>query len=422
MGLGGRGAGVALRDGQHRRRAGRPTPSLIPAMRTYFRTVLAAALMAAAAACDSETIIVDPGGDPPGRPRDVAVEFRHHFEGFLSGQPVGHPTVVVSWLPPTSWNGEVFRVYARAVGSSSFTLIATVTSCTSDGCTYVDRDVSSGATYEYYVATVDERTGQESASEFREQITVPGAFTPAAPRPDTAVALDNAAYVRWSDPTNGEAVGHYEVYLTRIDNATYLYPAGRSDGLGYVDLRAENGHVYGYRIAAVDTLGRVSALSPEVTAVPRPDYSGELVFAFADSAAAASFRFQNDEATNPIVAGGSAQAHWRLETGPAGWQIVPLNGTQVTEYPGRTTALVCGPASDASCRAATVAPVAGYQSTPIAVTPEFSYVFRVIGSDGQPHYGVIRATLLGSDQAGKDLMVFDWAYQIRANEPRLDRR
>lgn len=392
-------------------------------MRTYFRTALAATLLVATAACERSPVIVDPiDGDPPGAPREVAVEFRHQFEGFTaSGQPVGHPTVVVSWQPPSSWDGEVFRVYAGGSGGS-FTLIATVTSCTSDGCTYVDRDVSSGTTYEYYVAAVNERTGQETASEFREQITVPGAFTPAAPQADTAVALDNAAFVRWNDPANGAVIGHYQVYLTRVDGDAYLYPAGRSDGLGYVDLRAENGHVYGYRVAAVDTLGRVSALSPEITAIPRPDFSGELVYAFADSALASGFRFQEDEATNPILAGSSAQAHFRLETGPTGWQIVPLNGTQVTEYPGRTTALVCGPASDAGCRAASVAPVAGYQTGPIAVNPEFSYVFRVVGSDGQVHYGVIRATLLGSDQDANDLMVFDWAYQIRANEPRLDRR
>ena len=69
-----------------------------------------------------------------------------------------------------------------------------------------------------------------------------------------------------------------------------------------------------------------------------------------------------------------------------------------------------------------MAPAAGYSTAPIPVNPEFSYVFRVTGSDGQVHFGVIRATLLGSDQDANDLMVFDWAYQLRANEPRLERR
>jgi hypothetical protein len=55
------------------------------------------------------------------------------------------------------------------------------------------------------------------------------------------------------------------------------------------------------------------------------------------------------------------------------------------------------------------------------VNPEFSYVFRVTGSDGQTHYGVVRASILGSDGSGHDLMIFDWAYQLIANDVRLDR-
>jgi hypothetical protein len=389
-------------------------------MRTPFRLLVPAALLLGAACNEGTTVIT--GGDRPDPPTDLSVAFHHEFEGFTSsGQPVGHPTVVVSWFPPSSWSDEVFRVYARSVGSSAFTLIATVTSCTVDGCTYVDREVSTGNSYEYYVASLNERTGEEAVSDFRDQVTVPAASTPAAPQPDTAVALDNGAFIRWHDSANGANVGHYAVYLTHLDATSYLYPVGESDGTGYVDLRADNGHVYGYRLATVDTLGRVSALSPELTAVPRPDYSGELVYAFADSAAASGFRFQSDESANPVLAGGSAQAQWRLETGPSGWQIVPLNGTQVVQY-GRTTALVCGPGADAGCTSVTRAPAAGYTASPIAVNSEYSYVFRVTGSDGQPHYGVIRASILGSDQSGKDLLIFDWAYQLRANEPRLDKR
>jgi hypothetical protein len=389
-------------------------------MRILFRSTLLVAVLAAAA-CDEGTVIVDPG-DPPGQPRDLAAEFQFQFEGFTAaGQPVGHPAVVLTWLPPTSWNQEVFRVYSRGSGASSFTLIATVTSCTTAGCTYLDRDVSSGQAYEYYVAAVNESSGQETSSEFRELASVPASFTPAAPMADSAVALDGTVFVRWANPaSNGGAVSHYQVYLTRIDGTSYLYAAGRSDGLGYVDLRAANGHVYGYRVAAVDSLGRYSALSPEMTAAPRPDYAGELIYALADSAAASGFRFQTSDASNPILAGTSPQAQWRLETGVSGWQIVPLNGTQVVEYTGRTTALACGPGSDAGCRAATRAPTTGYSSAPIPVNPEFSYIFRVTGSDGQPHHGVIRATLLGSDQNGKDLMIFDWAYQTLPNDPRLN--
>jgi hypothetical protein len=43
----------------------------------------------------------------------------------------------------------------------------------------------------------------------------------------------------------------------------------------------------------------------------------------------------------------------------------------------------------------------------------------VIGDDGLAHYGVIRVALLGSDQNGDDLMIFDWAYQLQPGNPAL---
>jgi hypothetical protein len=385
------------------------------------RYAAVSALALLAAGCDDDPIII--GGDPPGAPRDLAARFEWVFEGFTgTGQPVGHPVAELTWLPPSDWDEEPFRVYGKRTSSTNFFLIATVTSCTVEGCVYRDANVAPGVSYEYYVATVNEATNEETTSEFREEVFIPNANVPAAPVADSAVGLDNAAYVRWTDGGNGENLAKFRVFLTRIDGTAYLYQAGETDATGFLDLRAENGHRYGYRVAAVDTMGHVGALSAEMIAVPRPDRTAELVYAHADDPTQSGFRFASDESANPILAGTSAQAQWRLETDGSGWRIVPLNGTQVVEFPGRTTALVCGPGADADCRAASVAPTTGYQTTPIAVSPEFSYVFRVTGSDGQPHYGVVRVTLLGEDQDGNDLMIFDWAYQLVANEPRLDRR
>ncbi|HTE17452.1 MAG TPA: hypothetical protein VK689_03610, partial [Armatimonadota bacterium] len=196
---------------------------------------------------------------------------------------------------------------------------------------------------------------------------------------------------------------------------------GQTDGTGFLDQRAENGSEYGYRIATVDTLGQVSNLSTEVFAIPRPDFSGELVYAFADSALLSGFRFQQDGDANPILAGNSSRAHFRLESDGAAYRIVPLNGTQVTEF-GFTTALVCGPGSDPGCTAARTAPATGYSTAPIVIDSEHSYVFRVTGDDGQLHYGVVRISMLGTDQHGNDLAIFDWAYQLQPNQPRLDVR
>lgn len=390
-------------------------------MKTIARKYLAVAALLLAAACDNDpdVVVVQPG-DEPGQPTDLFATYAWVLEGFENNQPVGYPSVQVTWLPPADWGTEVFRVYGKRASAASFTLIATVTSCTDFGCVYTDRNVAHGVDYEYYVSAYNESSDLETESDFRDVVRVPANARPSAPTAPDAVSLDNSVFLRWSANTaNGANVSRYVVYLTGVDNESSSYLVGQTDGTGFLDQRAENGSRYRYRVATVDTLGHYSNLSSEVTGTPRPDFSGELVYAFADSAAASGFRFQPDESANPIVAGNSTSAHWRLESDLAGWRIVPLNGTQVLEY-GRTTALVCGPGSDAGCTAARVAPTVGYSTAPIAVDAEYSYVFRVTGGDGQPHFAVLRATMLGTDQNGKDLMIFDWAYQTVANDPVLN--
>lgn len=391
-------------------------------MKIISRKWIAAAGLVLLAACDNDpqVVIVDPG-EEPGMPTDLFATYAWVLEDFQNGQPLGYPAVQVTWFPPVDWDDEVFRVYGKRASDASFTLMATVTSCTDLGCVYTDRNVQHGVSYEYYVAAYDESSDQETASDFRDVVAVPANNRPAAPTAAEGIGLDNAAFLRWTAPaTNAGAVSKYVIYLTSVDGTASLYQAGQTDGTGFLDQRADNGSRFGYRIATLDTLGHYSNLSSEFFVSPRPDFSGELVYAFADSAAASGFRFQPSEADNPIMAGSSATAHWRLESDLTGWRIVPLNGTQVTEF-GRTTALVCGPGADAGCTAARTAPTAGYSTAPIYVDAEYSYVFRVTGNDNQPHFAVLRVTMLGTDQNGKDLMIFDWAYQTRPNEPQLSR-
>lgn len=386
-------------------------------MRNSLRVLFAALAAFSLAGCEDD-IIVD--RYEAGPPEDLATRYEWVLEGFSGGRAVGHPTVQVTWSPPADWDEEVFRVYSRRSGSSRFLLVATVTSCGEAGCVYTDRNVFPGERYEYFVSTYDERSGAERDSDYRETVDVPAANRPAAPRADSVIALDSALYLRWSPQGALGSLWKYQVYLTRVGGDQSFYRAGETDGRGFLDERVRNGSLYGYRVAAVDTLGHVSDLSGEITGIPRPDARGELVYALADSVARSGFRFAASETSDPVVDGNSAQAHWRLESGPGGWRIVPQNGTTVLEY-GLTTALVCAPGGDASCRSATRAPAAGYQATPITVNPEFSYVFAVNGSDGRRHYGVIRVALLGSDAQGRDLMIFDWAYQTAPDEVRLDR-
>ena len=84
-----------------------------------------------------------------------------------------------------------------------------------------------------------------------------------------------------------------------------------------------------------------------------------------------------------------------------------------------TTALKCGVAADSTCQDWTTAPTVGYGTADVNVVPEFTYMFRVVGDDGQIHYGSVRVALVGSDQDGDDLIVFDWSYQTQADNPSL---
>ena len=84
-----------------------------------------------------------------------------------------------------------------------------------------------------------------------------------------------------------------------------------------------------------------------------------------------------------------------------------------------TTALKCGVAADAQCQDWTTAPTSGYVGGDMFLEPELSYMLRVVGDDGQIHYGTIRVALLGTDQTGAEIMIFDWAYQLQAGNPQL---
>jgi hypothetical protein len=46
-------------------------------------------------------------------------------------------------------------------------------------------------------------------------------------------------------------------------------------------------------------------------------------------------------------------------------------------------------------------------------------MWRVVEGGGVVRYGALRVTLLGTDQFGAELMIFDWAYQLQSGNPQL---
>lgn len=380
-------------------------------MRSSLLTLGAALLLLSA--CDEDGVfVVDPDLDAP---TDFTAEYRWLLEGWSGTQPVGDASVQLSWYVPRDWNGEPFRVYSRRSGGGNYLATATVTSCVAERCVYSDVNVSPGRSYDYYVVPVDERSGVEGEPSEALRVAVPGSGRPAAPAAPLAVSLDDAVFLDW------QATGAQR-YLVFVESQGRdpddLFSIGETDGSGFLDLRAVNGTRYHYSVAAVDTLGHVSDRSALATANPRPDAHGELVYAFADLAAQSGFRFPQSGRTG-VVSGSAADAHWRLESVGGTLSLVPLNGSAVT--PGTlTSALTCGPGSDPECVSVNRAPATGYQTTPVPLDAEYTYVLRVRGSDGRTRHAKVRVQLLGSDQQGRRLMIFDWAYQLTPDEPSLN--
>ncbi|MGH7458837.1 MAG: hypothetical protein ACREKN_07145 [Longimicrobiaceae bacterium] len=359
-----------------------------------------------------------PPGPGPGAPENLAARYEWLLQGWLAGEPVGQPSVLLTWSLPDEWQDEPFRVYGRQAGFGGYILIATVTSCQSEGCRYSDLNVTPGRDYEYYVATFDQDRNEETSSENAIRVPVPDATPPPVPADADAVALDNSLYLQWSSGGTAEDFWKYLVFLVEIDdNSDLLYQVGETDGTGFLDERTENGVFYGYTVAAVDTFGHVSDMSDTVRAVPRPDALGAVVYAHGDDPERSGFRFVSTADRDGVRPGDSSEAQWRLEETTGGWVIRPLGQTGVLEF-GATTALVCGPASGAECQAAREAPATGYQTDPIAVRAGYSYIFRLQLPAGV-HFAQTRVQALDEDSLGRTFAVFDWSYQTVPNEPSL---
>lgn len=375
--------------------------------------VLPLALAAAVGACNGD----DPLVVTPERFDPEITEVRTLWveQGWSGRDPTGSPAVQLFWELPDGWDGEVFRVYARPDGSGDYFLIATVTSCVERVCTYTDTNVEAGESYDYFVVAVDESTDGEIGESDVHDVTVPAEDTPEVPAGLVAFALDNAVFLRWPSI---EAAS-YRVFLEGLGEDSVFFEVGSSDGTGYLDTRAENGTLHTYRIAAVSEGGYVSRRSDSAAAIPRPDYHAELVFSHQDDPAASGFRFAASETENPIVGGTSAQAQWRLEESGGELVIVPLGETRVTEGVF-TTDLSCGPGSEQDCDFVSEAPAASaFVATPVEVSAGNTYVFSV-SVGGQTHYGKIRVEGDAVDSSGRQVVVFDWAYQTVANEPSLN--
>lgn len=369
--------------------------------------------VALTAACDAVQVL-DPGD--VNEPRDLQAVYSWELEGWNEGDVIGYSVVRLSWALPSRFNGEVFRVYARR-GSGPYSLIATVTSCSDGLCRYDDTNIASGNSYDYYIATFDERAGNELATSNAIRVNVPSQTNVSVPTAPTAISLDRGVYLRWQ---GASGIERYFIVVQTEDGSSYQI--GETDGETFFDGRVENGQRYRYYLAAMNQHGHVSSLSQPANAYPRPDYHADIVYAYGDRPAQSGFRFVESETQDPIVSGDSPSAHWRLEEVGGELRIRPLGGATITAGVF-TTQLSCGPGSDADCEDVRVAPAPNaFGSAAVPVGTGYTYVLRVTGTDNATHYAKLRVQGASVDANGDRLIVFDWAYQLRANEPTLNRQ
>lgn len=372
-------------------------------MRRAVWAVLAATFVAAGCNDDTTTVL-----DAPAAPRALDGSY---YAG----------AITLTWELGSGWDGESFRVYGRRVSDADWFLIAEVTSCTDGVCTYTDTNIEEDVRYEYYVAAWDDRSGLETPSDFTVEVLSPRRTPPPAPTQTAVIALDDANFVVWGANARVADFSFYRVYQAAPDGNDYLL--GETDSEGFVDLLAGNGLTYEYFVTAVDADGHEGAASQIASGTPRPDFTGELLYDYYDVPGSSGFRFQEDEASNPVVHGDALDAHFSVERDVDGaWWLRPgADAYGVYDTGFATTALKCGVGADADCDDVTVAPtqVSRYTNGPIEVVPETTYVLRVYGDDGEIHYGAVRVAMQGFDQNGDGVMVFDWAYQLQAGNPSL---
>lgn len=376
---------------------------------SHLRPILLGALLVAAACDPSDSIGI--GGDFD--PRGLDASYTWVLERWNQGDPQGHPLVELSWELPPRYQGEAFRVYSRGGLAGDYILIATVTSCSAGICRYGDTNIAHGESYDYYVASVDERDGRELGTSEAIRVDVPNASSGSIPSAPTAVSMDGAVFLSWV-PSGAQRY----IVVSELENGD-VFLIGETDGTSFVDDRAENGSRHRYYLASVDTNDHVSGLSSFVDAFPRPDYYAEIVYSGAAAPALSGFRFVSDPVNqNPVVNGSDASRHWRLiETGGT-LRIEPAPGNGIYSG-GFTTQLTCGAGSEADCEDIRTAPAdSEFSGDSVAVEAGFTYVLRLV-EGSQVRFAKLRVQGESQGTEGR-LIVFDWAYQTRVNERTLN--
>lgn len=356
----------------------------------------AVVLMAALAACTSETIAGPPAADAP---TDLSYRL----------VPSGHPTqpqgILLQWSPPTVRDAAYFVVYSRG-GTSGRWLRRAETSSTS----FHDVGVPH---LQYYVTavTTDGHEGSPSAV-----VTVDERNRLPAPTRVNTVSLNRAVQLSW--PANArqaspELFDYYRVYSTPYDldaglcDGTRWVLEGTTVSEDFLTTGLTNGTPRCFAISAISRDGHESLWTTPRADTPRPDARNVIVWALESSVAGSGFRYELPGAgLGVVLAGDRSDLDFRVERRSDGtlWLTPVRSGTRVALYSSQ-------PVADLT--SIDLAPNSGFATGAIEAVPGYGYVFETQLS-GSLHYGALRVT-----HVSRDYVIFDWSYQTDPGNPEL---
>ena len=249
-----------------------------------------------------------------------------------------------------------------------------------------------------------------------------------APSVLISASLDGAIYLGWTDNpflTDPEGFRQYRIYSASysLDDIT----CGLNWGLEGTTVAPEfiagaltNGQPRCFAVSAESVEGWESMWSPLLADTPRPESRNEILWADAENASQAGFRFFQD-----LNGDGSAS---RSELGIIGSSTNPAMDFYLYRDPSTldlflvplralTTVALYDPAPLVDLTSIDEAPLDGYDVTGIQALPMFGYVFQMDGGDGFARYGAIRPS-----HVGRDFIIFDWSYQTDPGNPELEIR
>ncbi len=360
---------------------------------------LALLLLAGLGACD-----IDGGTGPrvdPGEPTNLT------FQLLPSGDPNVPLGVILSWDPPSNGRAVVFDVYGRSSGTG-WLRRATTTSTT-----FHDAGVPQS---QYYIVAFEE-SGEEMGRS--ETIQVDLTVRLPAPLGLTSTTLNQAIHLQWDDNAVTSSIAtfdYYRVYSSAYSSAKGTCEApwffeGSTVSDAFLVANLPNGESRCFAVSAVSVEGQESTWSNARLDTPRSDAKSVLVYVAETKSDSAAFLF-NDETPKilgVIAPATRADADFTLSRHGDGtvWLTPARVGSTVRLYQAT-------PVPDLS--SIDRAPLSGYASTSLQVTPGLAYVFQLQETDGT-HFGVMRVQFVTND-----FIVFDWAYQDGVGNAELAKR